>query len=564
MFRCNFVYNLVVFIGTVTSGIHARGSCPYLVHRGEWKQLKISPVFSGFGAKLEFVQEVVSKAISYWESVLRVRHLSGARHTIKSRSITCGMWDYFAGSELFYPESYGGEEKSDLVINFTQVDGLTKAYGVADAMVCTTDMCGRPLHGRVRMTKRTVETYNEIDLLSTTLHEMGHVLGFTIGQMLDWIDPSNGTPLFDDSNTVRLTYLKKYDESAHFVNFLPRLPWDYIPIPFYGEIVWVDFPGEYIDSVTRRGLGDDCSCPVDPSRTYTDAELTECFQSRYSCILEVSSPKVVAAARSYFNCPHLTGMELTASPSSPSTFIQSHWKSRTLHGELMNPEPVSTTRFISPMTLAFLDDSGWYQVDYSRATSGDVWGNQSGCDVILKPCYGTEEDTTYVLSVEIPEIFSEKNGCVADFFSYYQAVIYGIRDNDIMSRVMADPETEGCPMVSEKYGSCIKNQSSSSRCLLYTHGSSNCVAVHCISETAYKFEVVYEQFSGICNFGGQIIGEYICQDPVKMCRTRQYHHYNELVTYNINQPPIDEKVNSLPAYVPGSDDGEEDEESDQE
>ena len=38
------------------------------------------------------------------------------------------------------------------------------------------------------------------------------------------------------------------------------------------------------------------------------------------------------------------------------------------------------------MTLAVLHDSGWYNVDFSRADSSYSWGRHLGCDFVMKSC----------------------------------------------------------------------------------------------------------------------------------------------------------------------------------
>lgn len=59
----------------------------------------------------------------------------------------------------------------------------------------------------------------------------------------------------------------------------------------------------------------------------------------------------------------------------------SHWESRVLRGSIMAPvlgDPVTVR--IDPVTLAALQDTGWYTVDLSRAQSL-VWGSGKAADV---------------------------------------------------------------------------------------------------------------------------------------------------------------------------------------
>lgn len=59
----------------------------------------------------------------------------------------------------------------------------------------------------------------------------------------------------------------------------------------------------------------------------------------------------------------------------------SHWESRVLRGSIMAPvlgDPVTVR--IDPVTLAALQDTGWYTVDLSRAQSL-VWGSGKATDI---------------------------------------------------------------------------------------------------------------------------------------------------------------------------------------
>ena len=39
------------------------------------------------------------------------------------------------------------------------------------------------------------------------------------------------------------------------------------------------------------------------------------------------------------------------------------------------------------MTLAVLHDSGWYNVDFSKASPDYTWGKGLGCDFVKTSCY---------------------------------------------------------------------------------------------------------------------------------------------------------------------------------
>ena len=69
--------------------------------------------------------------------------------------------------------------------------------------------------------------------------------------------------------------------------------------------------------------------------------------------------------------------------------MESHWETRILQYELMTPGEQYSDPFISPMTLALFQDSGWYEVDLSMASSGPfgrLWGFRAGCTFAMSKC----------------------------------------------------------------------------------------------------------------------------------------------------------------------------------
>lgn len=95
--------------------------------------------------------------------------------------------------------------------------------------------------------------------------------------------------------------------------------------------------------------------------------------------------------REFYNCSSLTGMPLENSPTTSCTAVGSHWEQKYANCEMMVPSGGFGCPFthVSPMTLALAEDSGWYLVDYTRATQlikGLTWGYQKGCAFIEDKC----------------------------------------------------------------------------------------------------------------------------------------------------------------------------------
>lgn len=62
----------------------------------------------------------------------------------------------------------------------------------------------------------------------------------------------------------------------------------------------------------------------------------------------------------------------------------SHWEKRLLMNEIMTGS-VDTRSVVSKMTLALLEDSGWYKANYSMADRLD-WGRNQGTHFVTSPC----------------------------------------------------------------------------------------------------------------------------------------------------------------------------------
>jgi hypothetical protein len=89
---------------------------------------------------------------------------------------------------------------------------------------------------------------------------------------------------------------------------------------------------------------------------------------------------VLAAAREHYGCDFLTGVELEDGGGNGTAL--SHWEERVLSNEFMTGsfserEPA----VFSHITMALLEDSGWYEVDYSTSIPA-TWGYKKGCSFV--------------------------------------------------------------------------------------------------------------------------------------------------------------------------------------
>ena len=106
----------------------------------------------------------------------------------------------------------------------------------------------------------------------------------------------------------------------------------------------------------------------------------------------IMTPKVVEHAKKYFNCSSITGVELEDQGGEGSS--GSHWDQRILLGDYMGAVIYQEEMIISEFTLAVLEDSGWYKVNYY--TGGLMrFGKNKGCDFLNKNCLNSEYNTEF-------------------------------------------------------------------------------------------------------------------------------------------------------------------------
>ncbi|KAI8004800.1 Leishmanolysin-like peptidase [Camellia lanceoleosa] len=101
-------------------------------------------------------------------------------------------------------------------------------------------------------------------------------------------------------------------------------------------------------------------------------------------VTRVVLPRVVMHSRYHYGAfsENFTGLELEDGGGRGTS--GSHWEKRLLMNEIMTGS-VDTRSVVSKMTLALLEDSGWYQANYSMAGHLD-WGRNQGAEFVTFPC----------------------------------------------------------------------------------------------------------------------------------------------------------------------------------
>ncbi|XP_032120165.1 leishmanolysin-like peptidase [Sapajus apella] len=196
----------------------------------------------------------------------------------------------------------------------------------------------RPIAGYANLCPNMISTQPQefIGMLSTVKHEIIHALGFSAGLFAFYHD-KDGNPL-----------------TSRFADGLP--PFNYS----LGLYQWSD---KVVRKVER--LWDVRDNKVVPHTVYL-----------------LVTPRVVEEARKHFNCPVLEGMELENQGGMGTEL--NHWEKRLLENEAMTGSHTQN-RVLSRITLALMEDTGWYKANYSMAEKLD-WGRGMGCDFVRKSC----------------------------------------------------------------------------------------------------------------------------------------------------------------------------------
>eukprot|EP01083_Nonionella_stella_P165049 548107_1 len=92
---------------------------------------------------------------------------------------------------------------------------------------------------------------------------------------------------------------------------------------------------------------------------------------------EIITPNLISKVKEHFNCDTATGLALD--------YGSAHWNERYVFSELMNPTQFSTQTYYTEFTLAFLEDSGWYLVNYEYAEPF-AFGKNAGCGFLTGDC----------------------------------------------------------------------------------------------------------------------------------------------------------------------------------
>jgi len=303
------------------------------------------------GAQIDFIEnEVLPRMGMFWSEALKVVPV---RDRLRISAAELANRQYCGDSEFTeVPPDHldTGVAGADLVL-YVSGQPSTRFCGpstLAVAVACNFDQWDRPTAGAVNFCLEQIELDEDgkatpamiEDFVDVAIHEAAHVMGMS-------------------SNSYRF--------------------------------FWNSTTGEPNTNRNFRTSTVTCVDGVQRSLILPDENTMKFFVAnngqRYASIV---TDKVAQVARNQFDCQSLAGAQLENQPTGAESCTGDHWDEKLFYPEALSGVISPTTNVMSPLTLALMEDSGWYQANYSMSRVSP-WGLGVGCDFVTEPCL---EDTT--------------------------------------------------------------------------------------------------------------------------------------------------------------------------
>jgi len=301
-------------------------------------------------AAIDFIEkEILPRTVEYWSSTLSVVPVEGNLridpYDLANR-LYCGDSEF---SEVPQDHMESGVPDTDLIwyVSATPSTRFCGPNTLAVAVACNFDQFDRPTAGAINFCVNQVQVDDSgsaslaviQDNVDVATHEAAHILGMSSNAFRYFYDSETGEP-----RTSR---------------------------PFQTSTVTC------VDGVERSLV-----LPSQNTLIFRDDE-----NGQRSAILV--TPKVRTVARNQFNCQTIDGAPLENQPTGSESCTGDHWEERTFYPEALTSVISPTTNINSPLTLALMEDSGWYVANYSNSVLSP-WGLGVGCDFVNKKCLQTD------------------------------------------------------------------------------------------------------------------------------------------------------------------------------
>ena len=296
--------------------------------------------------KIDFVKSVILPRMrDFWSSALSVVPVKGNLYVSTSElqgRIYCGDTEF---SKVPSEHISEGVPNADLIlyVSGTPSSRFCGPTTLAVAVACNFDQFDRPTAGAINfcLDQIEVDEYGSAsesiidDNTDVAIHEAGHVFGMSSNSYRFFWDP--------DTGSVRTSR-----------------------------------PFQQRDVVCVDGQEQTLILPDSNTMKFFIANNGQ----RYASIV---TQKVATVARNQFDCQELSGAQLENQPTGEGSCTGDHWDERLFYPEMLSGVISPTTNVLSPLTLALLEDSGWYKANYTKSNNSP-WGLGVGCDFISGLC----------------------------------------------------------------------------------------------------------------------------------------------------------------------------------
>lgn len=303
-----------------------------------------------------------------------------------------------------------GIPDADLALYVNIVDcGLGISGTQAYATACNMDENDKPVSGVINFCNGRIDTRPEKlqEEVQTALHEIIHVLGFSFDRIPFYRFP-DGKPRTERGPNGRPLWRGDYRDILR------------------------------PDSINRK-IAEEHGLVKIENRTGTETVF-------------LSLPSVTSFVKQHFGCADAPGAALERTGGDGTA--GSHWEDSFFRFELMTGRIKKQRTVLSGLTLALLEDTGWYRTQPEQAEILH-WGKGSGCTLFAERCLQQMEQFPAVLAGSIPGYFCESKNdqCTWDFQGFgrcllpEEAMNFSLTASELDSLNSFLAET--CPVVKE-------------------------------------------------------------------------------------------------------------------
>ncbi|CAB9497966.1 Leishmanolysin-like peptidase [Seminavis robusta] len=318
----------------------------------------------------EIIDEALPKAAETWAQHLMVYPVAGPISV--SPSSCFGSFE-----STLEPTEVSGADIVIIVSAYSQLqspDGgavpVCQPRALALGAACTLDQHDRPIIGFINMCLRQPPTAepSDLDELVSLAFQQAHGIRQQPVKLEE-----DGTVLLKDHERVNPHAILVH-ELSHTLGFDSYL-FKFFRNPTTGEPL-----------TPRPFQATTVLCPNGRKEDIHGLPSSQVLQMGHSdsgdSYFFVVTPHVAQVVKNHFNCNSTIGARLE---NYEASCVGSHWDERLFLTDVMSPALTWRNTMVTPLTLALMEDTGWYQVNYQNA-SVPTFGLGAGCEFMNGAC----------------------------------------------------------------------------------------------------------------------------------------------------------------------------------